>query len=207
VKKQKDEKNPQPDENVNVMQETESSEPQQPAGSEDALRQSAKIAAAQMMEALKRCEELSVALEGAQLSAKSFEEQYLRLRADFDNYRKRTVVETAAAQDKGMQEAFRLLFPTIDNLERALDAAREEGSQGVIAGIEMVIANLKDAFAKKGLVEIEALGLPFNPRLHEAIMQEPCEDETKKDTVAQVLQKGYVYKDQVLRYATVKVLV
>ena len=137
----------------------------------------------------------------------AYKDQLLRQKAEFDNYRKRTLGELSSAREEGAMDALRLLLPSLDNLERALGAAREEGSIAVVQGLEMVIKNLMESFAKKGFQEMEALGQPFDPALHEAVMQEPTEDEDKKQTVAEVLQKGYLYNGKVLRYATVKVYI
>ena len=104
-------------------------------------------------------------------------------------------------------ETLRLLLPTLDNLERALGVAREDGTASVVQGLDMVFSTLLEGFEKKGFKQMEALGQAFDPKLHEAVMQEPVEDESKKQTVAQVLQKGYLYNGKVLRYATVKVYI
>jgi len=159
------------------------------------------------MEALRQCETLTTALTEAQQSVQTYRDQLLRQTAEFDNYRKRTSGELAKARDEGAMETLRLLLPTLDNLDRALSIARSDGSESVVQGLEMVFSGLMASFEKKGLQEMETEGKPFDPNLHSAVMQEPCEDESIKDTVAQVLQKGYLYKGQVLRYATVKVYV
>ncbi len=196
-------------EQVAELTETAENSEQKPSQKDDveALRESAKIAAAQMMEAFKQCEVLNTALEQAKQEAEGYKDQLLRLNAEFDNYRKRTSAELSSARDEGAMGTLRLLLPTLDNLERAMDAAREEGSASVVQGLDMVMNKLMESFEKKGLKQMEALDQPFDPKLHEAAMQEQVEDEEKKQTVAQVLQKGYLYNGKVLRYATVKVYI
>lgn len=173
--------------------------------SEEDLKQAAKIAAAQMMDALQKCDAALKELKDVQAQLEQAQERNLRLQAEFDNYRKRTTAEKAAAREDGYADALRAMLPTIDNLERALSAARDSGSESISQGIEMVLKQFLETFAKKGLCEIEALGAPFDPNLHAAVMQEPAENDEQRDTVAQVLQKGYLYGDRVLRYSTVKV--
>ncbi len=173
----------------------------------EALKKSAQVAAMQMMEALRQCETLSKALEEATQKAEQYQNQWLHLKGEFDNYRKRTTAELASARDEGTMETLKLMLPSLDNLDRALNVARGEGADSIAQGLEMVFSTLTASFEKKGLQVMDALGKPFDPTLHAAVLQEPCEDEAKKDTVAQVLQSGYLYNGKVLRYATVKVYV
>ncbi len=193
------------------MQEENMAEPKEQtkeqADTAEALRESAQMAAKQMMEALKQCEVLGTALKETEQKAETYKNQLLRLGAEFDNYRKRTAGELSGARDEGAMETLRLLLPTLDNLERALGVAREDGTASVVQGLDMVFSTLLEGFEKKGFKQMEALGQAFDPKLHEAVMQEPVEDESKKQTVAQVLQKGYLYNGKVLRYATVKVYI
>jgi Molecular chaperone GrpE (heat shock protein) len=96
----------------------------------------------------------------------------------------------------------------LDNLERALDSAKESSSHEAIAkGVEMVVRQFKDVLNKLGVEEIEALGKSFDPELHEAVMRAECEEGVEDNTVVEVLQKGYKYKDRVIRHSMVKVAV
>lgn len=177
---------------------------EQPQQQED-LKEAAKVAAAQMMDALQKCDAALKDLKEAEAKLEQAQDRNLRLQAEFDNYRKRTTAEKAAAREDGFADALRAMLPTIDNLERALSAARDAGNDSIVQGMEMVLKQFLETFSKKGLREIEALGAPFDPNLHAAVMQEPAETDAQRDTVAQVLQKGYLYGDRVLRYSTVKV--
>ena len=177
----------------------------QPVNEMEQLRSAAKASADAMMQALHRADELSEQLAAAQTQAATAQDQYLRTRAEYENFRKRSVQEKAAAFDQGAMDTLTALLPTLDNLERALDIARSSDAEAIAQGIELTVRQLMEAFDKKGLKEIDAVGKPFDPNLHAAVMREPNDDPEKSDTVAQVLQKGYVYHDRVLRYSSVKV--
>nr|WP_238942675.1 nucleotide exchange factor GrpE [Planococcus beigongshangi] len=131
--------------------------------------------------------------------------KYLRLLADYDNFKRRN------QKDKEIQAKFRSqslltdLLPVLDNFERALavESKSEEGT-ALMKGVEMVQKSLLEAVKREGLEEIEAVGQPFDPNFHQAVMQEKDED-AEPGTVLQELQKGYTLKGRVLRPAMVKV--
>ncbi len=175
----------------------------QPLSREEELEQAAKVAAQQMMEALKASQSAMQKATEAETKAAQVQDQLLRLQAEFDNYRKRTTAERDGAREDGFADALKLMLPVLDNLERAI--ASGEADSAITQGVKMVYQQMLDTFGKKGLTEIDALGQKFDPHLHAAVMQEPCEDESKHDTIAEVMQKGYTYKDRVLRYSAVKV--
>ena len=127
-----------------------------------------------------------------------------RKQAEFANYRRRTEGVRQEAFDDGRRDAIDKLLPIIDNLERAL-AAAGEGEDGLKAGVEMVLRQTKETFAKMGVEEIDPLGQPFDAELHNAVMQ-GSEDEGEPGTVCLVLQKGYKLGNRVIRHAMVKVV-
>jgi len=127
-----------------------------------------------------------------------------RKQAEFANYRRRTEGVRQEAFDDGRRDAIDKLLPVIDNLERAL-AAAGEGEDGLKAGVEMVLRQTKETFAKMGVEEIDPLGQPFDAELHNAVMQ-GSEDEGEPGTVCMVLQKGYKLGSRVIRHAMVKVV-
>ena len=127
-----------------------------------------------------------------------------RKQAEFANYRRRTEGVRQEAFDDGRRDAIDKLLPVIDNLERAL-AAAGEGEDGLKAGVEMVLRQTKETFAKMGVEEIDPLGQPFDAELHNAVMQ-GGEDEGEPGTVCMVLQKGYKLGNRVIRHAMVKVV-
>lgn len=139
-------------------------------------------------------------------------EEYLlmaqRIQADFDNYRKRTAATRADAFDDGKFDAIKAFLPVLDNLERALTQERAQGAQGsLMEGLELVLKQMQQALADLGVEEIDALGKPFSPELHEAVMQVPAAEGQQKGEVAAVFVKGYKIKDKVIRYSTVQVTV
>ena len=131
-------------------------------------------------------------------------EQYLRLAAEFDNYKKRTEREKTQIYADAYAKVVSEFLPVLDNLERALSA---EGGDfdGLYKGVALVLKQTLDTFAKMDVEEIDAQGQPFDPELHNAVMH--GEDENlPENTVSEVLQKGYKMGDKVIRYATVKVV-
>jgi molecular chaperone GrpE len=149
------------------------------------------------------------AAELAALRAEIAERQdrFLRLQADFENFRRRTLKEREEAYQYGHQNLVKDLLPTVDNLERAIEHARKSGHEdldGVLQGIDLVQRELMGVLAKHGVTEIEALGQAFDPSVHEALAQ--VEDPTvPPNTVVQVFQKGYRLRDRLLRPAQVVV--
>ena len=127
-----------------------------------------------------------------------------RKQAEFANYRRRTEGVRQEAFDDGRRDAIDKLLPVIDNIERALAAAGDEEG-GLKAGVEMVLRQTKETFAKMGVEEIDPLGQPFDAELHNAVMQ-GSEDEGEPGTVCLVLQKGYKLGNRVIRHAMVKVV-
>ena len=127
-----------------------------------------------------------------------------RKQAEFANYRRRTEGVRQEAFDDGRRDAIDKLLPVIDNLERALSAAGESEG-GLKAGVEMVLRQTKETFAKMGVEEIDPMGQPFDAELHNAVMQ-GSEDEGEPGTVCMVLQKGYKLGNRVIRHAMVKVV-
>lgn len=127
-----------------------------------------------------------------------------RKQAEFANYRRRTEGVRQEAFDDGRRDAIDKLLPVIDNIERALSAAGDEAS-GLKTGVEMVLRQTKETFAKMGVEEIDPLGQPFDAELHNAVMQGGAE-EGEPGTVCMVLQKGYRLGGRVIRHAMVKVV-
>ena len=128
-----------------------------------------------------------------------------RTQADFENYQKRNQRERE--QDRRyLHGAFALdLLPALDNLERATEAARQAGEKGpLVQGVAMVQSQLLDMLKRHGITPIEALGQPFDPNLHQAVMQQPSAEQPP-NTVLQVLEKGFMIHDRILRPARVVV--
>jgi len=143
----------------------------------------------------------------AELEAKIAEQEalYLRLRADYDNLARRSRLDREAAEKYRAQSLLTDLLPVIDNLDRALLAeANVEEPSPLYKGVEMVYRQLIDATAREGLELIECVGQPFDPNVHQAVMQE-SDSEQQPGVVLKELQKGYKLKDRVLRPSMVSV--
>lgn len=125
-----------------------------------------------------------------------------RLKADFVNYRKRSKREKAEMTTQGKIDLCASLLPVLDNFERALKS--EEDESDFYKGVEMIYNQLLKTFADEGIEEILAEGDEFNPEYHEAIMRVE-DDEYEEGTVVEVVQKGFILDDRVIRPAMVKV--
>ena len=132
-------------------------------------------------------------------------DQYRRTLAEFDNFRKRSDKEKAARFDMGVRSVAEKILPVVDNFERGLAALTEEQkAEGFAAGMLNTYRQLTETLEQIGIVPIEAVGKPFNPDLHNAVMH--VEDETAdENTVVEEFQKGYTYNGSVVRYSMVKV--
>jgi molecular chaperone GrpE len=133
-------------------------------------------------------------------------DQYLdalqRLKADFDNFRKRAARDQSDLMSRAAERLVRELLPVVDDLERALEAAAAHEGARLEEGVRLVHRQLADVLAKEGLVEVDTDGA-FDPHTQEALLSQPSEAD--EGTVIQVLQKGYKLADRVLRPARVVV--
>jgi molecular chaperone GrpE len=143
---------------------------------------------------------------GELAKALSERDEYLdalqRLKAEFDNYRKRVARDQRELAVRAHERLVRALVPVLDDLERALEAAAEHEEAKLEDGVRLVYRSLADLLAREGLVEVETEG-KFDPHSQEALLAQPSEAE--EGTVIQVLQKGYKLGDLVLRPARVVV--
>ena len=129
-------------------------------------------------------------------------EQFLRLAAEYDNYRKRTAKEKESLWTDAKADTIQAFLPVYDNLERAMK--QDTSDEAYKKGVEMTMNQLKEVFAKLGVTEIEAEGKPFDPNLHNAVMH--IEDGNfGENTVAQVFQTGFMLGEKVIRFAMVQV--
>ncbi|MDM5330956.1 nucleotide exchange factor GrpE [Neobacillus sp. CF12] len=131
--------------------------------------------------------------------------RYLRLQADFDNFRRRTRLDIEAGEKYRAQKLAIELLPALDNFERALNIeADNEQSKSLLQGMEMVYRGLVEALKNEGVEAIEAVGKEFDPNFHQAVMT--GEDENYgSNIVIEEFQKGYMLKDRVIRPSMVKV--
>ena len=148
---------------------------------------------------------LQVELEKTKELAKENEEKYKRLLAEFENARVRNEKESKKLYDIGAKDALEKLLPVVDNFERAIASIPEEDKdRGFEQGVDMIYKQLMTSLEGIGVVPMNAEGKNFDPELHNAVIH--VEDENfDENIVVEEMQKGYMYKDQVLRHSMVKV--
>ncbi|MBN2222969.1 MAG: nucleotide exchange factor GrpE [Vallitaleaceae bacterium] len=148
---------------------------------------------------------LSLALVKAEALANENIDKYQRTMAEFDNFRKRTMKEKAQMFENGAKEVLEKLLPVVDNFERAMEHMSQEDKELPVAqGISLIYKQMMSVLADLGVEEIPAHLQEFNPDLHHAVSHEENE-EYDENLVVEVFQKGYKYKDSVIRYSMVKV--
>ncbi|BCJ88604.1 nucleotide exchange factor GrpE [Effusibacillus dendaii] len=148
-------------------------------------------------------EELLAEVDRLTQEVQDLQNRLLRTGADFDNFRKRARQEKEDLGKFGALRFVQEILPALDNFQLAL-AADTSDAESLKKGVEMVYRQLQSSLEKEGLKAIEAVGLPFDPNLHEAVMQVPS-DEHASGTVVEELRKGYLMHERVIRPAMVKV--
>ncbi|SEQ54793.1 molecular chaperone GrpE [Lachnospiraceae bacterium NE2001] len=149
--------------------------------------------------------QMQAELEAAKELAEGNKEKYTRLLSEFDNMRERNKKENAEMSDKGAKDALEKILPVIDNFERALDSVAEEEKTPFEEGIEKIYKQLMDTLESIGVKPMNAVGSEFDPMLHNAVIHEE-DAEQGENLVVEEMQKGYMYKNDVLRHAMVKVV-
>ena len=164
-------------------------------------------------EAAPAAEEEQAAEETASTDAKAeaavaeMQQRYMRLQADFANFKKRTAGEKLQISEVVKMEVLGQVLPVIDNFERALQVPQDKLTdelKSFVDGYEMIYKQLMTVLEKEGVVKIDAVGKPFDPNYHQAVMR-VASDEYDNDVVVEVLQEGYLLGDKTLRPAMVKV--
>lgn len=135
-----------------------------------------------------------------------YREQVLRTRAEFANYQKRAKQQADSDRAYAVGSLAKDLLDSLDNLGRAIDALRASGAEGVTSGLDIVQKQLLEILAKHGVEPIAAMGQPFDPNFHDAIVQQPSADHPE-GTVVGEMSKGYRIRDRVLRPSKVAVSV
>jgi molecular chaperone GrpE len=147
---------------------------------------------------------LNELLEDKQREIEEYRNRWLRSQADFDNYKKRMQREIQDINLYAGEQLVKDILPVIDNFERALNSVKDE-DDAFYKGVKLIYQQIVDVLNKHEIKEIEALGKPFDPNFHEAVMIIESE-ELEPDTVAEVLLKGYTYHSKVIRPSMVKVV-
>jgi molecular chaperone GrpE len=156
----------------------------------------AALLQAQLEESFKRARETGERL-------KETHERLLRTAAEFDNYKKRAVKEKEDVQRFGSERLLKDFLPVMDNLERALEHAEQHDPRQVIEGVRLVQKLFENTLAKHGVIGFSAVGKPFDPGLHEALMQQ--DSDAPAGTVVSEMAKGYKLNDRLIRPAAVVV--
>jgi molecular chaperone GrpE len=150
-------------------------------------------------------EEKDPEIQSLKAKLEEADNRYLRLQADFDNFRRRTRLDQEASQKYRAQKLITDLLPAIDNFERAMKIeADNEQTKTLLQGMDMVYRSLLDALKSEGVEPIEVVGKEFDPHQHQAVMQGE-DDNYGPNVVTDEFQKGYMLKDRVIRPAMVKV--
>jgi len=148
-------------------------------------------------------EQWQAALETAVAQRDEYLDSLRRTQADFQNFKRRNQTARADGYEDGVREAIAAMLPSIDNLERAIDAAEKAGqTDGMVDGVKLTLSALLEGLKRFGFEEVPALGEDFDPELHNAVMRESGDTPGK---ILDVFQKGYRVKDKIIRYAMVKV--
>ena len=143
-------------------------------------------------------------LDKANEQIAALSDKLIRNAAEFDNYKKRTAREKEDFYKSAACETVAPLLPVLDNLERAVAAAEDSGESGsVLDGVKMVKKQFEDALKSIGVEPIEAVGEQFDPEKHNAVMTADSDED--ENTVLEEFQKGYIYRDKVVRHSMVKV--
>ena len=136
----------------------------------------------------------------------ALKDQLLRSAAEFENVKRRSARDVENAHKFGAEKLISDLLPVLDSLDKAVELASEtEGAEAMTEGIELSVKMFVDALGKNGLREVDPLGEPFDPALHEALAAVPNED-AEPNTVMEVIQKGYSLNDRLVRAAKVVVV-
>ncbi len=160
----------------------------------------------QVADSKKEAEEAKNKAEAAEAKLQTALSQYVRLQADFDNFRRRTRESEAKAADTHRAETLKSFLPVLDNFSLALShMQKDEAGAAYVKGFELLEKQLVKIMESFGVKEMEAKGKTFDPHFHEAVMMVES-DEMDDETVSMVFQKGYMYKDEVLRPAKVQVV-
>jgi len=196
-------------ENSNITEKEKTEMKEQPAG--EAVETTIEQPAPEAIAMPEKAEEVTVAEEEAKAREAELLEQvakwkddYLRLMAEFDNYRKRILKEKIDLTKSAGEKIIIGLLPIVDDFERALKSFENSPDcKTMKEGIELIYNKFVDFLKQQGIREIDALNSEFNVDLHEAVNKVAVEDETLKGKVIEVLQKGYFLNDKVIRFSKV----
>ncbi|MBQ6691470.1 MAG: nucleotide exchange factor GrpE [Rikenellaceae bacterium] len=150
-------------------------------------------------------DEAAEALAKAEAEAAEWHDKYLRLQAEFDNYRKRTLKEKMSLVESGGENVIKALLPVVDDVDRALAAMeKSDDVEALRGGVRLISQKFNEVMRQQGVSEIEAVGKEFDVDVHEAVARFPIDGKNSGEII-DVVQKGYKLGDKVIRYAKVVV--
>lgn len=189
-----------------IEEPSQSAEEQKPVSEKDRKKRKIAEQAARNETLSADLEKALDALEKAREETAEAKDQYLRLQAEWDNYRRRTAKERLELIDNAGRDILTGFLPVVDDCQRALKVLRESEAAGAaIEGTELIYNKLMNYLKQRGVEPIAARGAVFDTDFHEAVAQFPVEDPEKKNTVIDVTQEGYTLNGSVIRYAKVVV--
>lgn len=145
-------------------------------------------------------------VEALSAEIQELEDRHLRLVAEFDNFRKRTIRERAQTAERAQAELAKMLLESLDDLSRVSDmSSTDHNAAAILEGVQLVEQKLLRALRQAGLEPIEAVGKRFDPEIHDALITVPADDPDEDEVVSQEMAKGYLFKDQLLRPSLVEV--
>jgi molecular chaperone GrpE len=143
-------------------------------------------------------------IDQVQAQLDEMKDKYLRLSAEFDNYRKRSLREKMDLTKYASEDVLQSILPVFDDFERAMNSLDVSTDiDAVKQGLHLIYSKFSDFLKTKGISEIEAVGKEFNTDVHEAITKTPVQDEAMKGKIVDVVQKGYMLNDKVIRFSKV----
>ncbi|MEO8146800.1 MAG: nucleotide exchange factor GrpE [Bacteroidia bacterium] len=144
-------------------------------------------------------------MKKVQEELETMKDKFLRLNAEFDNYRRRTVKERIDLIKTANSDVIVALLPVLDDLERAIKSLDKDENATALEGVNLIQNKFKSILDGKGLKAMESIGKPFDVELHDAITQVPAPSDNLKDTVMDEVERGYFLNDKVIRHAKVVV--
>ncbi len=154
----------------------------------------------------KGTEKLKEQLKAMDAELTEAKDKYIRLYAEFDNYKKRTIREKLEMMNSAARETFVSLLPVLDDFDRAKQSAEDENSNEVFSeGVSLVYNKFTSLLKSQGLKAMESTGEDFDPELHEAITEIPAPNDKMKGKVIDTIEKGYYLNDKIIRHAKVVV--
>lgn len=157
-------------------------------------------------EKAKKSDDKTEQIEDLGVKLAEITDKHIRLQAEFDNYRKRTLNEKIELMKSGGADVLESLLPVMDNFERAIDASEKaDDIKAVKEGIDLIYTSFKEFLSKKGIKTMDATGKEFDTDFHEALTKIPAPEKKLKGKVVDVIEKGYIHHDKVMRFAKVVV--